>query len=263
MAGQARSGNALSDGSPHRRGRGLQGLDHVVEQIIENVPGINRDLVQLRHNAVDTERLISQLAGLNDLIAKAHIRLYRLRFRALKGQVLRSHIAMLAVRSGHLIPAGCGFVEHNNLAAFFVLSEDFVICSRTGAQMQRAAFRGDLIDLHIVGAGLVLLGDQANAGSHGGGHRCTKDAALRKPRPFTALVDVVHQRKLPFAVQRFAHDAAHGRDHAEAITRKVGAVGGIYTDQEKSPPSGHKESAQPEGGRSKDKLEVRPNVILQ
>ena len=65
----------------------------------------------------------------------------------------------------------------------------------------------------------------------------------------------MHQRKLPFAVQRFGHGATHGRDCAEAVIGKVGAVGGIYTDQEKSPPSGHKESAQPVGGRSKDKLE--------
>ena len=52
------------------------------------MPGINRDLIQLRHHAVDTEGLISQLSGFNDLIAKPYIRLNRLRFRALKGQVL-------------------------------------------------------------------------------------------------------------------------------------------------------------------------------
>ena len=65
----------------------------------------------------------------------------------------------------------------------------------------------------------------------------------------------MYQRKLPFAVQRFGHGAAHGRDCAEAIARKIGAVGGIDADQGKSPLSGYKESAQPVGGRSKDKLE--------
>ena len=162
---------------------------------------------------------------------------------------------MLAVRSGHLIPAGCGFVQHNDFAALLVLSENLVIRTRAGAQMQRPTFRGNLIDLYVVGAGLELLGDQIDAGCHGGRHRRTKDAALREPRPFATLVNVVHQRQLPFAVQRFGYGAGHGRDRAEAVIGKVGAIGGIYTDQEKSPPSGHKESAQPVGGRSKDKLE--------
>ena len=73
---------------------------------MENVPGINRDLIQLRHHAVDTEGLISQLTGFDDLISEAHIRLHRLRFRALEGQILTGHIAVLAVRGSHLIPAG-------------------------------------------------------------------------------------------------------------------------------------------------------------
>ena len=195
-------------------------------------------------------------SGFDDLIAETHIGLHRLRFRALKSQILTGHIAMLAVRSGHLIPAGRGFVQHNDLAALFVLSENLVIRARTGAQVQWPAFRGDLIDLHVVGAGLVLLRDQIDSGSHGGRHRCSQNAAFREPRPFAALVDVMHQRKLPFTVQRFGYGAAHGRNRTEAVIGKVGAVGGIYTDQEKSPPSGHKESAQPVGGRSKDKLEV-------
>ena len=256
MAGQAGFRQALNDGSPHRRGRGLQAFYHVVEQVIENVSCIDRDLIQLRHNAVDTEGLIPQLSGFDDLIAETHIGLHRLRLRALEGQVLAGHIAVLTVRGGHLIPAGCGFVEHNNLAALFILAENLVIRARTGTQMQRPTFRGDFIDLHVVGAGLVLLCHQIDAGGLGGRHRCTKNAVLRKPRPFAALVDVVHQRKLPLAVQRFGYGAAHGRNRTEAVIGKVGAVGGIYTDQEKSPPSGHKESAQPVGGRSKDKLEV-------
>ena len=178
MAGQARPRQALNDGSPHRRGRGLQGLYHVVEQIIKKVPGIDRDLVQLRNNAIDAKGLISQLSGLDDLIVKAHIRLYRLRFRALEGQVLTGHIAVLAVRSRDLIPAGRGLVQYNDLAALFVFAENFIICARSRTQMQWAALRGDLIDLHIVGAGLILLRHQIDAGCHGGGHRRTEDAAL-------------------------------------------------------------------------------------
>ena len=178
MAGQARPRQALNDGSPHRRGRGLQGLDHVVEQVIENVTGIDRDLVQFRHHAVDAERLVAQLPGFDDLIAEAHVGLYRLRFCALKGQVLTGHIAVLPIRCGDFIPAGRGLVQHNDLAALFVLSENLVIRARTGAQMQRPALCRDFIDLHIVGAGLILLRHQIDAGRHGGRHRRTKNAAL-------------------------------------------------------------------------------------
>ena len=133
-------------------------------------------------------------------------------------------------RSGHLIPAGRGFAQYNDLAALFVLAKNLIIRARTGAQVQRPTFRGDLIDLHVVGAGLVLLRHQIDAWGHGGGHRRTEDTALRKPRPFASFVDVMHQRKLPLAVQRFGHSAGHGRNRAEAIARKVGAVGRIYTD---------------------------------
>ena len=178
MAGQARPRQVLNDGSPHRRGRGFQGLDHVVEQIVENVAGIDRDFVQFWDDAIDAEGLISQLSGLDDLIVETHIRLYRLGFRALEGQILRGHIAVLTVRSRDFIPTGRGFVEHDDLAALFVLAEDFVVRPRTGAQMQRPALGRDLVDLHVVGAGLVLLRHQIDAGCHGGGHRRTEDTAL-------------------------------------------------------------------------------------
>ena len=123
------------------------------------MPGVDGDFVQLRHQAVNAKGLIPQLTGLNHLIAEAHIRLYRLGFRALESQILAGHIAVLAVRSGHLIPAGRSLVQHNDLAALFVLAENFVICARSRTQMQRPALRGDLIDLHIIGLGLVLLRD--------------------------------------------------------------------------------------------------------
>ena len=178
MAGQARPRQALNDGSPHRRGRGLQGLDHVVEQVVENVAGIDRDLVQLRDDAIDAEGLIPQLSGLDDLIAETHIGLHRLRFRALKGQVLAGHIAVLSVRGCDFIPTGRGLVQNNDLTALFVFAENFIICARSRTQVQRPALGRDLIDLHIVGAGLVLLGDQIDAGCHGGGHRRTEDAAF-------------------------------------------------------------------------------------
>ena len=121
--------------------------------------------------------------------------------------------------------------------------------------MQRPAFRCDLIDLHVIGAGLVLLRDQIDLRGHRRRHRDAKNAAVRELTPLIPLIDGMNKRQFPFAVQRFGYGAGHGRDRAEAVIGKVGAIGGIYTDQEKSPPSGHKESAQPVGGRSKDKLE--------
>ena len=111
------------------------------------------------------------------------------------------------------------------------------VCPRNAGILNVGGANGRVLDLqtaHRAGlqlsAGLVLLRHQIDAGSHGRWHRRTKDAALRKQRPLAALVDVMHQRKFPFAVQGFGHGAAHGRDHAEAVIGKVGAVGRIYTD---------------------------------
>ena len=99
------------------------------------MPGIDRDLIQLRHHAIDAEGLVAQLMGFNHLIAESHIRLHRLRFRALKGQVLAGHIAVLTIRSRDFIPAGCGFVQHDHLAALLIFPEDFVIRTCAGTQM--------------------------------------------------------------------------------------------------------------------------------
>ena len=193
--------------------------------------GVDRHLIQLWNHTIDAKGLIPQLAGFDHLIAEAHIRLYRLCFRALKGQILTGHIAVLAIWRSHLVPAGRGFVQHNDLAALFVFAEDFVVRPRSGAQMQRPALCGDLVYLNIIGAGLVLLRDQPDAGRHGGRHRRAENAALRKPHPLAALVNVVYQRELPFAIQGFVHCAGHGRDHAEAVAGEVRAVSRIDTDQ--------------------------------
>ena len=101
--------------------------------------------------------------------------------------------------------------------------------------MQRPTPGRDLIDLQVIGAGLVLLRHQIDAGRHGGGHRRAENAAFRKPLPFAALVDVVHQRKFPFAIQGFGNGAGHGRNRAEAIIGKVGAVCRIDTNYRRSP----------------------------
>ena len=63
MLGQAAVRNALHDGGADSIGGGLDLLDHVVQQIVEDVPGIHRDFIQFRHNTIDAEGLIAQLAG--------------------------------------------------------------------------------------------------------------------------------------------------------------------------------------------------------
>ena len=97
------------------------------------MPGIDCYLVQFRRHAVDAKGLVTQLARFDHLIAEAHIRLHRLRLRALKGQILRSHIAVFSVWCCDFIPTGRGLVQYNDLAALFVLSKDFVIRARAGA----------------------------------------------------------------------------------------------------------------------------------
>ena len=51
------------------------------------------------------------------------------------------HIPMLTIRAGDFVPAGCGLRQHDDLCAFLVLSEYFVLRAGTGAQAQRIAVR--------------------------------------------------------------------------------------------------------------------------
>ena len=94
--------------------------------------------------------------------------------------------------------------------------------------------------------GEVHMHEHDHAHSHGHGHTHTHTQTKAVINRLARAIGHLE------SVKRMVED---GRDCAEAVIGKVGVVGGIYTDQEKSPPSGHKESAQPVGGRSKDKLE--------
>ena len=224
MLGQTRGGDTLHDGSPRLGGRGLQRLDHIVEQIVKNMPGIDRDLVQLRHDAIDAKRLIPQ-----------HLRLYnfayrilRRAFRAHTGQILRRHISALPIRAGDLVPVGRSLFQHDDLRSLFVFSEDPILRSRPGAQPQRVAPGGHAID-HGAAGGLRL--HLIDARRHGRRHGRAENAPLAEPLPFAEFVNIVHQRKLPFAVQRFGDSAAHGCERTEAVVRKIGAVGFVYANQ--------------------------------
>ena len=104
MSGQAGCRKALYDRSPHRIGRGPQRLNHVVEQVIEHMARVDRHLVQLRHDAVNSERLVTQLPCLNGLIMESDIGLGRTGIRSDVGQVFGGHITVLAVWASDFIP---------------------------------------------------------------------------------------------------------------------------------------------------------------
>ena len=59
MLGQASVRYALHNRGADRIRGGLDLLDHVVQQIIEDMPGIHSDLIQFRHNTIDAEGLIA------------------------------------------------------------------------------------------------------------------------------------------------------------------------------------------------------------
>ena len=223
MLGQTSGRDTLHDGSPRPGGRGLQRLDHIVEQIVKNVPGVDRDLVQLRHDAIDAKRLIPQHLRLHDFAHGSR----RSTFRAHTGQILRRHISALPVRAGDLVPVGCGLFQHDDLRSLFVFSENPILRSRPGAQPQRITPGGHAID-HGAAGGLRL--HLIHARRHGRRHGRAENASLAEPLPLAEFINIVHQRKLPFAVQRFSDAAAHGRDRTESVVGKISTIGRIYTD---------------------------------
>ena len=138
MLGQTRGRKVLNDGSPRLGGRGLQRLDHIVEQIVKNMPGINRDLVQLRHDAIDAKRLIPQHLRLHDFAEGSR----RSAFRAHTGQILRRHVSALPVRAGDLVPVGSwSFPARRPAFPFCIFQEsDTSFPSRSAAAAGRAGW---------------------------------------------------------------------------------------------------------------------------
>ena len=83
-------------------------LDHVVQEIVKQMPGVNRDTVQFRHDAVYSEGLVPDLSFFYDGSDG-------LRYAALRSvilEVLGGHVSVLAVRSGHLVPSGIGLGDN-------------------------------------------------------------------------------------------------------------------------------------------------------
>ena len=107
--GQALRRYILNHRRSSRGGRWLILADHVVHEVIEHMTGIHGDLVKLRHNAVDAERLVTQLPGFNHFIDRL-----ALTGRDLCAHILKpvgGHVALLAVRGQHLVPRGSSFFQ--------------------------------------------------------------------------------------------------------------------------------------------------------
>ena len=105
---EAGGGDCLHDRSPRCGGRWLDGPDHIVEQIIENVPGIHCDFGKLRHNAVDTEGLIPELPGLHNRVRRGA----RRALGVIEHQIFRGEPAVLSVRRRAFIPGLVCFAQH-------------------------------------------------------------------------------------------------------------------------------------------------------
>lgn len=199
---------------------------------------VDRDPGEVRHDTVDAEGLVAQLTWLDYLVLKADVHLRALLFRSRVGQVFGGHVAVPTIRAGDLVPGGRGLADQDNLRAFFVFGEDLIVGARAGTQAQRIPLGGHGVDLHVVGLRLVLLRHQIHLRRHGGGHGRTQNVALAQPRPFSVLVDGMHERQFPLAIERFGHRARLRLNYAQPVAREVGAVGGIDTNQGFSPPRG-------------------------
>ena len=169
------------------------------------MPGINRDLVELRNHPINAEGLIPQLAGF-------HHRGGRLgsgAFCMIQNQVGGGHVPVLSIRRGHLVPAAVGLGDDLHEGTVLIGRQHLVLGARPGAQAQGAfpRFRAgevciDPPDLRPV---VVSRCGEVDAGRHGGRHWSAEDASLHQPLPFSGFIDGMHQRQFVFAVQRFRH----------------------------------------------------------
>ena len=195
--------------------------DHVVHEVVEDMPGIYLHLGERGHDAVNAEGLVAHLPRLHDLPGCCGGRA----LRPGEGQVLRGHVAVLAVRGGHLIPAIVGFGDEHDLLALGILTQPLVVRAGAGAEVQLARFGGD--GVHRPAGG---LSDQRHTGRHGGGHRCADDAADLQVRPLVALVQRMYHGQLPLAVEGFGDGAGGRREDAQTVAGEVGSVRWEYAD---------------------------------
>lgn len=151
---------------------------------------------------------------------------------------------MLAIRAGDFIPTGVRFVQYDDLGFLRILTENPVIRTRAGAQAQRIALGGHLVDQDVVNGGLVLLGDKAHLRGHGSGHRRSEDTSFSEACPFAIHINGVDERQLPLSVQGFRNSAGLGNDDAQTVVGEIFAVCRIDANQRQSPPEGIKKAPQ-------------------
>ena len=199
------------------------------------MPGIDRDLVELRHHPVNAEGLIPQLPGF-------HYRggcLGSGAFRMIQYQVGGGHVSVLSIRRGHLIPAAVGLGDDLHKGAVLICRQHIVLGAWPRSQAQGAfpGFRAREVCVHPPDLRPVIVArrGEVDAGRHGGGHRSTEDAALHQPLPFPRFIDGMHQRQFVFAVQRFRNLRRQRRKGAVPVGGEVSAVGGIDADHGVSP----------------------------
>ena len=222
MLGEASAADPGHDRRAGSAGGWLIGFHHIVQQIIKDVPGIDGHFIEFRHDAVDSEGLVAQLPGFHDLAG----RLARRGIGAHMGQIAGRHIPALSIRAGHLIPGRSSFRKDNDLRPLFVFPQDFVLRAGAGAQAQRVAVGGHLVD-HSAAARLRGHGYLRR---HGGGYRRAEDIALGEPAPLPGIIQRMNQRQLVLAVQGFRYPRRFRGDRAEAIGREIGTSGFIYAD---------------------------------
>ena len=200
------------------------------------MPGIDRDLVELRHHPVNAEGLIPQLPGFH----YGGGRLGSGAFRVIQYQIGSGHVPVLPVRCGHLVPAAVGLGDDLYERAVLIGRQHLILGARPGAQAQGAfpGFRArevrvDPPDFCPV---IVARRGEVDAGRHGGRHRSAEDASLHQPLPFPGFINGMHQRQFVFAVQRFRDLRRQRSQGAVAVGGEVGAVSRIDTDHGVSPP---------------------------
>ena len=112
------------------------------------MPGVYRDLIQVRNDPVNTERLITELTLIYHIIDSSGSRV----FPVIEYQIGRIHVSVLSVRRSHFVPGGAGLRDHLYGQGVLISREDLIVSSGTVTQIQRAlpGFRSGKIRIDTI-----------------------------------------------------------------------------------------------------------------